>query len=111
MQGHVKACREVFSPDLIRDLDDAQTMICEQRNFWISGFKHNVKHMNQWRFDFFLYIIFSHFNQVKCEGLINIGNTNDVYKPSKKLTTLVESSGDEEVVINSNTKSKKRRLN
>ena len=110
VQGHVKACRDVFAPALIKDLDDAQTMICEQRNFWISGFKHNVKHMNQYRFEFFLYVIFSHFNQVKCDGLINIGNTNDVYKPSKKLTTLVESSGEEDLIVNSTRNSKKRRV-
>ena len=59
VKGHIKQCRDVYSPNLIRDLDDTQTMICEQRNFWISGFKHNVKHMNQYRFIFFcsLYLI------------------------------------------------------
>ncbi len=46
VKGHVARCREIYSPNLIRDLDNAQTMICEQRNFWISGYKHNVKHMN-----------------------------------------------------------------
>ena len=45
---------EKYSQNLIRDLDNAQTMICEQRNFWISGYKHNVNHMNQYRFHFFI---------------------------------------------------------
>lgn len=95
VQGHVAVCKENYSPKLYSDLDTAKTMVCEQRNFWVSGFKHNVKHMNEFRFIFFLFIIFDYFNEVKCVGLINIANTNDVYKPSKRLITAIESSDEE----------------
>ena len=94
VKGHVARCREIYPPNLIRELDNAQTMICEQRNFWISGYKHNVKHMNQYRFHFF-YIIFTYFNEIKEEGLLNIANTNDVYKPSKRLFTAISNSDDD----------------
>jgi hypothetical protein len=46
-------------------------MICGQRNFWISGYKHTVKQMNQYRFHFF-YIIFKYFNEIKEESFLNI---------------------------------------
>jgi hypothetical protein len=114
VKGHVAPCREIYAPSLIRDLDNAQTMICEQRNFWIGGFKHNVKHMNQYRFTFFFYIIFSYFNEIKEVGLLNIANTNDVYKPSKRLFTAMFSSEEdnmEEEIITKKAENKKVKKN
>ena len=72
-------------------------MICEHRNFWIGGYKHNFKHMNQYRFIFFFYIIFSYFNVIKEFGLLNIANTNDAYKQSKRLFTAMYSSEEDNV--------------
>ena len=68
----VEQCQTVYHPKLIKDLDGCNTMICEQRNSWISGYKHMVKHMNKFRFNFFFYLIFSYFNDIKLEDKINI---------------------------------------
>ena len=41
-----------------KELEGVYTEVCEQINFWISRFKHNVKHMNCDRYYYFIYIIF-----------------------------------------------------
>jgi hypothetical protein len=60
--------------------------------------------MNQNRFIFFFYIIFSYFNEIKEVGLLNKANINDVYKQSKRLFTAKYSSEednvDEDFVLN-----------
>ena len=53
-------------------------MICEQRNYWISSFKHITKHMNQYRFNFFIFLIFNYNNKIKSEGIINITKAVDI---------------------------------
>ena len=52
-------------------LKGVNTMVCEQSNFWVSGFKTPTKHMNHVRFPFFFYIIFDEYNTIKIEGKIN----------------------------------------
>ena len=44
-------------------------MKSEQRNYWISAFKYMIKHMNQFRFNFFLYIVF---DEITLKGRIKI---------------------------------------
>ena len=99
VQGHVEECKKVYSPDLIKDLKGINSMICEQRNKWISGFKHIVKHMNATRFKFFIYNIFTYYNQIKCEGIVNIANSLNLerYSSYKRKFALFESSDDEEI--------------
>ena len=72
VQGHVEQCQTIYHPKLLPALDGCNTMICEQRNSWISGYKHMVKHMNKFRFFYFFYIIFSYYNEMKLEDKINI---------------------------------------
>ena len=48
-----------------KELEGVNTEVCEQINFWISRFKHNVKHMNCDRYYYFIYIIFNHYNEMK----------------------------------------------
>jgi hypothetical protein len=50
-------CRENCDPDLFDEMEKINTSIAEQANFWLSGFKHIMKHMSQNRFKFFLYTI------------------------------------------------------
>ena len=77
VQGHVESCKSVYHPKLYPELDNCNSMICEQRNFWISKYKHIVKHMNQYHFIFFLYCQFDYYNEIKCEGIINIASTSN----------------------------------
>ena len=71
-------------------------MICGQRNFWIKGFKHMVKHMNRLRFQLFL-IIFSYYNSIKCKGIVSIANSTILEKNiqnKRKFSTLLSSNDD-----------------
>jgi len=107
VKGHVKSCQEKYSPSLIKDLDAAQTIICEQRNFWIGGYKHNVKHMNQARFIMYLYVIFTYYNEVIAEGVINIANTNQIYNHCKRKIAQIHSSDESSDDQQLNIKTKK----
>lgn len=50
-------CKENCNMDHERELDGINSMVCEELNFWLSRFKHNVKHMNNLRINFFYFII------------------------------------------------------
>ena len=63
--NHTEAyCKENCNPNE-RELEGVNTEVCEQINFWISRFKHIVKHMNCDRYYYFIYIIFNHYNEMK----------------------------------------------
>ena len=58
-------CLKNCNPYLIDDLNEINTVSCEQTNFWAGKFKHCTKHLNYARFSFFLYIIFEEYNNQK----------------------------------------------
>ena len=61
------------------------TFVCGQTNFWVSGYKHSTKHMNNVRFNFFLYIICNEFNIILTQGRVNIFDPlKSIHCPSKK---------------------------
>ena len=58
-------CRNNFDPDRIKDLEGVYTVVCEETNYWLSGYKHNLKHINLQRYHFFLINILNMYNEVK----------------------------------------------
>ena len=58
-------CRENCDPNLFDDLKDINTESSEQTNYWLSGYKHATKHMNDIHFYFFTYIICEEYNKTK----------------------------------------------
>jgi hypothetical protein len=71
IKGHVDPeCLSTCQPRLIPELDYINTVICEQVNYWLGNFKHIVKHMNFYRFNYFLFIILDLYNQAKFEKSI-----------------------------------------
>ena len=58
-----------------KELDNINSMACEEFNYWLSGFKHNVKHMNYIRLNFFYSIIFD--IQNKYQLRLNKENSNN----------------------------------
>jgi len=67
-------------PRLYLEIYICNSMICDQRNYWIRGFKHSVKHMNQYRFNFFFYKSFDYYNEIKSKGIVNIDNSKNLEK-------------------------------
>jgi hypothetical protein len=58
IKGHVgEICRNTVHPNLFPELDDSNTVVCEQTNFTIGRHKHQLKHMNKDRYHFFIYFI------------------------------------------------------
>ena len=63
MKGHTgDECKKNNDPALFPELEDTNTVVCEQVNFWLGKFKHILKHINFYRFNsltFFTLIILS----------------------------------------------------
>ena len=78
IKNHVRSdCHLVFNANLHDDLFKVNTVVCEETNYWLSGFKYAMKHMNQDRYNFFLFIILSIYNE---EKIILNANKNPTYK-------------------------------
>lgn len=82
IKGHVGTeCHATVHPNLFPELVNINTVICEQVNFFLGGFKHMLKHMNRARYHFFLFIIFNMWNEVKIEGRSEL---TEIYKYESK---------------------------
>ena len=60
-----KWCLKNCNPNNEVLLDKVNTVVCEEINFWLSGYKHMVKHMKQENFGFFIFIIMDFYNRMK----------------------------------------------
>ena len=58
-------CHEKLNADNFKELLKVNTVVCEETNFWIGGFKHMMKHMNANRYNVFLFIISTKYNEEK----------------------------------------------
>ena len=89
IKGHV-ACLDTHHPDLFPELADINTVVCEQVNFWLSKYKYILKHMNFYRYNFFLYVIFNEYNVIKLQDTIKIADTFHLLKSKGVKQTLNE---------------------
>ena len=60
--------KNTVHPDMFPELNKSNTVVCEKINFTVGRHKHPIKHMNKYRFLFFLYILFDMLNEVKITG-------------------------------------------
>ena len=75
MKGHTgEECRRNNDPALFPELDDVNTVVCEQVNFWLGKFKHILKHMSFYRYNFFLFVILDIYNTIKIQGAVDIAD-------------------------------------
>ena len=75
IKGHKgEICAQTVHPNLFPELDDVNTVVCEQTNFFVGHHKHALKHMNKVRYHFFLFVIFDMYNLIKIQGKFNLGN-------------------------------------
>ncbi len=65
-------CRKSCHPDLFPDLKEINTVVVEQINFWVGRYKYMTKHMNYFRFNFFLFILFNQYNTLAAEGRFSL---------------------------------------
>jgi hypothetical protein len=65
-KGHTDAyCKLNHNPYVIKELDNINTMACEQFNRWFSRFKYSMMQMSFYNYHFFLYIILDNYNYSK----------------------------------------------
>ncbi len=70
--GHTEAwCRTHCNPNNHQILNDVNTMVCEQINFLLGRFKHQMKHMNDGRFFVTAYTITNTLNNLKLNSRFN----------------------------------------
>ena len=55
-------CNLNNNPDLISELKDINTSVCEQTNYWFGMYKHILKHMNYEHFHFLIFILCNEYN-------------------------------------------------
>jgi hypothetical protein len=65
IHNHVRQICKNFKCENYEDLKNINSVVCEETNFWLSGYKHIMKHMNSERFVFYLYIILECYNNEK----------------------------------------------
>jgi hypothetical protein len=81
IRGHVgEVCLRECHPKLFPELDDKNTVVCEQANYFAGKYKYNVKHMNFVRYNFYLFIVFNTYNTIKIEGRIPISESLNINK-------------------------------
>jgi len=69
IQGHTEVwCHKNCAPHLFPDLDDINTIVCEQINFLIGRYKYILKHMSAERYNFYIYIVLNELNKLKIYG-------------------------------------------
>ena len=87
IQGHVgQKCLKTFHPKLFPEIAPLNTVVCEQCNFWLGKYKFMLKHMNQYRFLFFLFIMCNFYNLMKITRNNDLKTATGFYKsrPSKR---------------------------
>ena len=96
--GHKQAwCKEECHPDCFKpNLDNINTVIVEQVNAWLGKYKFMTKHMNLYRFNFFIYILLNEYNTMKLVGKSNINHRFKLVKSSSKKRFIEEIDSDME---------------
>ena len=67
-------CLKNCNPYDYKEMDKLNSVVCEEINFWAGKFKYILKHMNYYRFHFYLYIIFNLYNKEKLKNQKNLDN-------------------------------------
>jgi hypothetical protein len=81
IQGHVDhRCLQECHPNKFQDLEEVNTVIVEQINFWFGRYKYILKHMNMYRYNFFLFILFDQYNTLAQDGKFSLIETVAIEK-------------------------------
>ncbi len=70
--NHQNKCKTEYNCNNYPELDGINTEVCEQQFYLISRYKHQAKHMNKQRFNFFFIELFNLFNNNKLENNLNL---------------------------------------
>lgn len=69
IKGHTETwCLENCNPYNFKELNEINTMVCEQINFTLGRYKYIMKHMSSGVYNFYLYIVLNELNKIKING-------------------------------------------
>jgi len=69
IKGHTEQwCLENCNPNNFKELNEVNTMVCEQINFTLGRYKYIMKHMSSGVYNFYLYIFLNELNKIKING-------------------------------------------
>ena len=86
IKGHIgKNCKKFCHPDNFAELQPLNTVVCEQKNFWLGKYKYSLKHTSMDRFNFFVFIICDAYNQLNIENKLGFILNHDISEKSDML--------------------------
>ena len=86
IKGHIgKNCKKFCHPDNFAELQPLNTVVCEQKHFWLEKYKNSLKHMSMHRFNFFVFIICDAYNQLNIENKLGFILNHDISEKSDML--------------------------
>ena len=69
IKGHIgKNCKKYCHPDKFPFLKELNSVVCEQKNFWLGRYKFSLKHMSACRYLFFIFIVCDAYNQLNIDN-------------------------------------------
>ena len=91
IKGHIgKNFKKFCHPDNFPQLKPLNTVVGEQKNFWLGKYKYSLKHMGMTRFNFFVFIICDSYNQLNIENKIGFIVNNDISEKSERLKRKID---------------------
>ena len=61
---HIKDCKKYCHPDNFPAMKPLNSVVCEQKKFWLGRYKYSLKHMSVNRYNFFLFILCNAYNHL-----------------------------------------------
>jgi hypothetical protein len=85
IKGHIgKNCKKFCHPDNFPWVKSLNSVVCEQKNFWLGKYKYSLKHMGIYRFNFFIFIICDANNQLNIEYKLGFIVNHDIIEKSER---------------------------
>ena len=108
IKGHIgKNCRKYCHPENYPSLKSFNSVVCEQKNFWLDKYKYVMKHMGQYRFHFFLFILCNSYNQLCIDNQLKYLESHSIKEKyflyKQKLDQLTDSDNQHELSHNEYT--------
>ena len=85
IKGHIgKNCKKFCHPDNFPWVKSLNSVVCEQKNFWLGKYKYSLKHMGIYRFNFFVFLICDAYNQLNIENKLGFIVNHDIKEKSER---------------------------
>jgi len=85
IKGHIgKNCKKCCHTDNFPWVKSLNSVVCEQKNFWLGKYEYSLKHMGIYRFNFFVFLICDAYNQLNIDNKLGFIVNHDIKEKSKR---------------------------